>query len=391
VQARGRWEKTALTEAREMTPWRFRIAWMAACIVLASALSPAEAQKPDESVIALQRQLADLDKELSNLERQRQVWQALSDDLSGALQGIKAVEPREFEEAVRALTARFKEFEAERDQGKRQRLGADIVRAIQRLEQIYYEPIGSAQRFLGVFERPADDAESRLRRRHLQEVMDRLNRLTDEEPVFRETREVVLAIGGVGPFGPGPDPQAQLRTTAITQQNVNKVLAVATPANIGSVREKVRAILNQAKTAADARVNELNGQIEAKKKQSIDILTKIEGKQAGQRGIDQLLIYVALPIFGVLVIALMVIPLMYRNPALQHLIFESGILLELITVFLLTTTILLLGIGGKIEKEVLGTLLGGISGYVLGRSLRLNRPPQTPPPPPPPAGGGPAN
>jgi hypothetical protein len=48
-------------------------------------------------------------------------------------------------------------------------------------------------------------------------------------------------------------------------------------------------------------------------------------------------------------------------------IFASGILVEIITVLLLTMSILILGLANRIEGPVLGTLLGGISGYVLNR------------------------
>ena len=41
--------------------------------------------------------------------------------------------------------------------------------------------------------------------------------------------------------------------------------------------------------------------------------------------------------------------------------------LELTTVFVLTAAILVLGLGNKIDKEGLAALIGGISGYVLGR------------------------
>jgi hypothetical protein len=43
--------------------------------------------------------------------------------------------------------------------------------------------------------------------------------------------------------------------------------------------------------------------------------------------------------------------------------------LPIITVILLVFTILILGLGGKIQQEALGTLIGGISGYVLGKGL----------------------
>ena len=43
------------------------------------------------------------------------------------------------------------------------------------------------------------------------------------------------------------------------------------------------------------------------------------------------------------------------------------ILLQLVTVFLLTATILILGLADAIDREALSTLIGGVSGYVLGR------------------------
>jgi hypothetical protein len=45
-------------------------------------------------------------------------------------------------------------------------------------------------------------------------------------------------------------------------------------------------------------------------------------------------------------------------------------LLDLSTVFILALAIIMLGLNDKLSPEVLGTLLGGISGYVLGRASR---------------------
>lgn len=45
--------------------------------------------------------------------------------------------------------------------------------------------------------------------------------------------------------------------------------------------------------------------------------------------------------------------------------------LAVITVLLLVSAIIILGLGGKIEPEALGTLIGGISGYVLGKSAQM--------------------
>jgi hypothetical protein len=45
--------------------------------------------------------------------------------------------------------------------------------------------------------------------------------------------------------------------------------------------------------------------------------------------------------------------------------------LAVVTVLLLVSAIIILGLGGKIQPEALGTLIGGISGYVLGKSAQV--------------------
>lgn len=98
------------------------------------------------------------------------------------------------------------------------------------------------------------------------------------------------------------------------------------------------------------------------------VLGLIDKSTNWQSKIDQTLIW-TLPIYGFLMAAMLAIPRLYKgNDKLQINIFDSGLILELITVYLLTATILILGIASKIQSEVLGTLIGGISGYVLGRS-----------------------
>ncbi|HTF03877.1 MAG TPA: hypothetical protein VK826_07620 [Bacteroidia bacterium] len=85
-----------------------------------------------------------------------------------------------------------------------------------------------------------------------------------------------------------------------------------------------------------------------------------------------------LPLFCGTILALFVLPIILRRNRLrkgekgeiecddQHNGFQ-GIILETCTVLLVTATILILGLAGKLSNEVLGTLIGGISGYVLNR------------------------
>jgi gas vesicle protein len=85
---------------------------------------------------------------------------------------------------------------------------------------------------------------------------------------------------------------------------------------------------------------------------------------------DRMLIYVVIPLFCAVVIMLLAVPALYRNDEfIIKAFFEKDILLQVFAIFILVVTILLLAIGGKIESQTIGTLLGGISVYVLQRAL----------------------
>lgn len=89
-----------------------------------------------------------------------------------------------------------------------------------------------------------------------------------------------------------------------------------------------------------------------------------------------------IPTVGLLLIAIFLGPKLYSD-SIQAEIFSNKLNLELITVYILVSTILILGLANRIDNEVLGTLLGGISGYVLGRTLPKNHrdnPPANPAP-----------
>jgi len=112
---------------------------------------------------------------------------------------------------------------------------------------------------------------------------------------------------------------------------------------------------------------------------NLDALQKKHDKIAAQLAkskteINQLAIELGLPLFCATVLFMLCIPIVVQSFSRNQdsdkqiqAIFASGILVEIITVLLLTMTVLILGLAGKIQGEVLGTLLGGISGYVLNR------------------------
>ncbi|MBP7865113.1 MAG: hypothetical protein KA419_04120 [Acidobacteria bacterium] len=122
-------------------------------------------------------------------------------------------------------------------------------------------------------------------------------------------------------------------------------------------------------------INKINKEKESNQKELLRLKTEIIRKEdeisameQGQAQIDSTIINWVFPILAVTLLTMYLVPL-FINKDLKQIIFSSGLLLELITVFLLTIAITMLGMSGKLDKEVLGTLLGGISGFVLSRSV----------------------
>jgi len=93
-------------------------------------------------------------------------------------------------------------------------------------------------------------------------------------------------------------------------------------------------------------------------------------KNATENTRDRLLITMVIPIFAVILAIIIFIPYFLRNQQqMFDKILDDKILIQVFTIFILVISILLLGIGGKLSGETLGTLLGGISVYVLQKSL----------------------
>jgi len=114
---------------------------------------------------------------------------------------------------------------------------------------------------------------------------------------------------------------------------------------------------------------ELNKVIE-KDKADLILLQKKLNQEETQ--IDNLAIKIGLPLFCITIL------LLFLGPKILALFDKDGIidpkdnssqsvLLEISTVLLLTMSILILGLSDKLNGDVLGTLIGGISGYVLNR------------------------
>lgn len=99
-------------------------------------------------------------------------------------------------------------------------------------------------------------------------------------------------------------------------------------------------------------------------------LARIIGEQdSNAQTIDTHLVDIGLPAFALVLIVLLLMPRMYPSEEMQRWMFTSGLVVELTTIVLITAATLLLAMANRIHAEVVGTLLGALSGYTLGRSV----------------------
>lgn len=105
------------------------------------------------------------------------------------------------------------------------------------------------------------------------------------------------------------------------------------------------------------------------RRRAADLARTIGEQDTNVQVINERVVDIGLPVFGAVLILVLFMPRMYRSEDLQRWMFSSGLIIELATVTLITATTLLLALANRIPAEVVGTLLGGLSGYMLGRSI----------------------
>jgi len=117
---------------------------------------------------------------------------------------------------------------------------------------------------------------------------------------------------------------------------------------------------------------ELTG-LERQKSSLREMKRKITEKLDEEANINGMAILLGLPLFCCTILFLFLGPgyiqARLKSGEENKLLAKSqDVLLDLSTVLLLTMSILILGLSGNINNEVLGTLVGGISGYVLNKT-----------------------
>ncbi len=159
------------------------------------------------------------------------------------------------------------------------------------------------------------------------------------------------------------------KTVIDTKDKLEKIRTLLNPKAIDNVKKQLIEAISNESLRVKKSIEESENQLKQAKVNKIKLLEKLN-EQATQ--INDLAIKLGLPLFCLTILLLFLGPKIIKLSKNGHNIEPSdetsqNVLLEISTVLLLTMSILILGLSGKIASDVLGTLIGGISGYVLNR------------------------
>ena len=153
--------------------------------------------------------------------------------------------------------------------------------------------------------------------------------------------------------------------------------------------EKIQTGINENISKAESAKTQLSQVIELLKKRQALIQDKLSKQQvsAARTISDQL--WVIILVIGFSGIVTMLVVLFFPHPIQMEWV-ASGQVIQFVTVLILLSVILSLGLSDILRENVLGTLLGGIAGYVLAQGVgraaaraALTSGAALPPPPPP--------
>jgi hypothetical protein len=165
-------------------------------------------------------------------------------------------------------------------------------------------------------------------------------------------------------------------------ENILRAEAELAQANVDTFKRMHAEAANFYGKGLDAMTAALRGAVEQRgakiqeiEKQLADVDKMLVDRQAAQQALDKGLLWaVYLMIFALMALFLS-LRLFDRDLAKQIVTDRS--MVELISMAFILLTIIILGTGGKIGNETIGTLLGTIAGYVFARKLAEGEKPKT--------------
>ena len=303
---------------------------------------------PDNEV-ELRAELSEIDSKVAELEAQAKIWKQLRTSLADYRESAQ-------DATVPDLDRIIDEIRKANSGGKT----ADVQSAIRRLLRNFDVPSDLSGFFMISTRQQDPEVTSNIRKwsRKLQALFQPYK----DSPLWKrkgDDFEFLTDTAAASTTTSAPPPALSAEELAELQR-LNTASYKALRSQMGSLFDQWFADVNRILTEADRTIHDL-------RQRHIAVAKKL---QVPRIEINELAIKLGLPLFCATVCLLFCIPIVARRlnrDDSADSLFSSGILVEINTVLLLTMTILILGLAGKIQGEVLGTLLGGISGYVLNR------------------------
>jgi len=162
----------------------------------------------------------------------------------------------------------------------------------------------------------------------------------------------------------------------VSSEPKEQVLEAIADLNSQNFQKDMAQVLS-AQQAAISALTDLQQKIKDDLKSTRSCRAEVIEARGDEAFMNRLAIKYGLPWFCLTAAALFLFPqiirglIVLKNPTLgSQLGFSVDKIIELVTILFISLTILILGLASKIDGQVLGTLLGGISGYVLNRISR---------------------
>lgn len=138
-----------------------------------------------------------------------------------------------------------------------------------------------------------------------------------------------------------------------------------------AAKDKNKQFLRDAQERVNSAIKERDDRVKGSNERIAKLSEELEKrKQKGEK--DSILTFAIFLMIGVVV--LLYLGTLRFDHTIQTLIFQQRTLVELIGMAFLLLTIIILGTGEKIERSVLGTLLGTVAGYIFGQQMRALQP-----------------
>lgn len=326
-------------------------------------------QNASASAFQMQKQLEELQLEIKEIKDQQKVYSELKDELEAIAMEVSTIQEKSIKFKGDSLISKIETLDPETSTDETLiALNNSYNELLAHHDSQFYtvsNKLHSKREEAGI------DSRGRMYKKSLQKVLDAIDSRKKAIATYEPQSFIVGQGGGLWAGGSFKlNKEETLKAIEEKKPLLEKgILLFSSKDYFSKCKAAYLEPIQEEAKSIEIILTDKVAEEQAKASAAEEAYNRINGEKKEQFKIDRILVW-TLPLYGLLMALMMLIPKFYSGAAIREAIFGSGLILQLITVYLLTATILILGIGGKISSEVLGTLIGGISGYVLGRNMK---------------------